>query len=85
METYLGTILLVPYDFVPSGWAACDGASLQVSQYQALYSLLGNRFGGTAPQTFALPNRAESVAYLEFMELPLELTCGSCAGRSRRS
>ncbi|HRC57314.1 MAG TPA: phage tail protein [Kofleriaceae bacterium] len=60
METYLGTILLVPYDFVPSGWAACDGASLQVSQYQALYSLLGNRFGGTAPQTFALPNMLPS-------------------------
>lgn len=56
MDCYIGMIMLVPYDFAPQGWATCDGSVLQVREYQALYSLLGNRFGGTGPQTFALPN-----------------------------
>jgi|688.fasta_scaffold158531_2 microcystin-dependent protein len=59
MEFYLGEIKLMPYmKGAPTvdGWLPCDGRLLNVQQNQALYSLLGNRFGGTAPQTFALPD-----------------------------
>ncbi len=41
---------------VPAGWAFCDGAILTVEQNQALYALIGNTYGGTPSQNFALPD-----------------------------
>ncbi|WP_459481357.1 phage tail protein [Clostridium saccharoperbutylacetonicum] len=46
MDVYLGTILPCVFDYAPEGWALCDGRSLPVSQNQALYSLIGNAYGG---------------------------------------
>lgn len=41
---------------LPSGWLACNGQILRIQDYQALYSVIGNRYGGSqAEQTFALP------------------------------
>ena len=45
----------MPLEFVPQGWAACDGAVRAVSENLALFSLLGNVYGGAAPNTFGLP------------------------------
>ncbi len=56
MDALLGQIKLFPYDFIPNGWARCAGATIQVSQAQALYSLIGNNYGGSYPTTFALPD-----------------------------
>lgn len=56
MDYYIGGIVLFPYGFAPMGWLLCDGTVLNVNQYQALYSLLGPRFGGNGSTTFALPN-----------------------------
>ena len=55
-DPYVGEIILVPYHFVPSGWAICDGQLLQIMQYQALFSLLGTTYGGDGTTTFGLPN-----------------------------
>ncbi|HIQ35269.1 MULTISPECIES: phage tail protein [Acinetobacter] len=55
-DPYLGEIILVPYTFVPQGWAACNGQLLSIAQYQALFSLLGTTYGGDGRTTFALPN-----------------------------
>lgn len=43
-------------NFAPDGWHLCDGSLLQVNQNQALYSLIGNAYGGQASSTFALPD-----------------------------
>ena len=56
MEPYLGQILLVPYNFVPQNWAACDGSLVSISEYEALYTLLGTTFGGDGQRTFGLPD-----------------------------
>lgn len=56
MDFYIGTILLFAFPFAPMGWMSCEGQILQVSQNSALYSLIGNTYGGTSPTTFALPN-----------------------------
>jgi len=53
---YIGQILLLPYDFSPVSLAPCDGQLLQISQYMALFSLIGNNFGGDGMKTFGLPN-----------------------------
>lgn len=38
------------------GWIECDGRTLNVSEYQALYAVIGNTYGGTAGSTFKLPD-----------------------------
>ncbi|WP_303318765.1 phage tail protein [Flavivirga abyssicola] len=43
-------------DFAPRGWAFCDGQALQISQYSALFSLLGTNYGGDGRTTFNLPD-----------------------------
>lgn len=47
---------MVGFNFAPQGWALCDGQLLSVSQNTALFSLLGNRFGGDGRTTFGLPD-----------------------------
>ena len=56
MDPYLGSLLLVPYNFAPKGWMLCQGQLLPISQYTALFSLLGTSFGGDGRSTFALPD-----------------------------
>lgn len=55
-DFYIGTILPWAMDFAPQGWALCQGQSLQISQYQALYSLIGVKYGGNGTTTFNLPD-----------------------------
>ncbi|MFY9740174.1 MAG: tail fiber protein [Candidatus Cybelea sp.] len=55
----LGQLLLVPYIpryTPPAGWATCDGQLLKIEREVALYTLLGNKFGGDGKTTFALPD-----------------------------
>ena len=56
MEAYIGMIALFPFNFVPRGWHACDGAILNVNQHTALFSLLGTAYGGNGTTNFALPD-----------------------------
>lgn len=56
MDAFLGTIMPVGFAFAPKGWALCNGQVLSVQQNQALFSLLGTKFGGDGINTFALPD-----------------------------
>jgi microcystin-dependent protein len=55
-DAYLGEIRVVPFNFAPNGWALCTGQILPISQYTALFSLLGTQYGGNGTSNFALPN-----------------------------
>ena len=55
-EYYLGQIIAIAGSSVPSGFLVCNGHFLPISNYQALFSLIGNRFGGDGVTTFALPD-----------------------------
>ncbi len=55
-DTFIGEIQVFPYGFAPVGWKLCNGETLQVIQYQALFSLVGSKFGGNGATTFALPD-----------------------------
>jgi Phage Tail Collar Domain/Collagen triple helix repeat (20 copies) len=61
-DTFLGEIMLAPYNFAPRGYAFCDGQLLQIRQNTALFSLLGTYFGGDGSTTFALPDFRGRVA-----------------------
>lgn len=56
MEPLLGSIILFGGNFEPRGWAFCNGQSLQIDEYSALYSLLGTTYGGDGLTTFHLPD-----------------------------
>lgn len=55
-DCFLGEIRLVGFPKVPSKWAACQGALLPINENQALYSLIGTRFGGNGVTTMGLPD-----------------------------
>jgi hypothetical protein len=52
---YLGQILFVSSPWCPTGTVPANGAILPIVQNQALFTILGNRFGGDGVNTFALP------------------------------
>ena len=56
MDYFIGDICLFPYSFTPRGWIKCDGALLQIQQYDTLYALIGNKFGGDGRTNFGVPN-----------------------------
>ncbi len=56
MDPILATIILWPGSLIPQGWLVCNGQLLFISQYQALFSLLGTTYGGDGFNNFALPN-----------------------------
>jgi len=55
-EPYIGEIRMFGGNFAPRGWALCNGQLLSISQYSALFSILGTNFGGNGQTTFGLPN-----------------------------
>jgi microcystin-dependent protein len=56
MDAYLGEIRMFAGNFAPSGWQMCNGQLLPISQYAALFAILGTTYGGNGTSTFALPN-----------------------------
>lgn len=56
IEPYIGEIMLVATTFCPRFWALADGRMLGINENQALFSLLGHRYGGDGQTTFALPD-----------------------------
>ena len=56
MDPILGQIQLFAFNFAPRGWMSCNGATLPIEQYTAVFSLLGTTYGGDGQTTFALPN-----------------------------
>jgi len=56
MEPYLSEIRVFGFGFIPRGWLACNGQTLAINQYTALFSLLGTTYGGNGTTTFQLPN-----------------------------
>jgi microcystin-dependent protein len=56
MDAFIGTILLLPIDYAPDGWLLCDGRKIQIRSNEALFALLGTKFGGDGESTFAIPD-----------------------------
>ncbi len=56
MDNFLGQIAIFPYGWAPVDWTLCEGQILRINDYQALFSLIGTKFGGDGQSTFALPN-----------------------------
>ncbi|MEL7450443.1 MAG: tail fiber protein [Pseudomonadota bacterium] len=55
-DPFIGEIRMFAGNFAPRNWALCDGQLLPISQYSALFSLLGTHYGGDGRSTFGLPD-----------------------------
>jgi microcystin-dependent protein len=55
-NAYIGSIVLVAFNYAPANWAFCNGQILQINQNMALFALLGATYGGDGKTTFAVPN-----------------------------
>lgn len=54
-DPHISEITIFPFHWAPEGYLSCNGQSLSVVQNQALYSLIGNYFGGDHTN-FRLPD-----------------------------
>jgi microcystin-dependent protein len=55
-QPYIGEIRMFGGNFAPAGWAFCDGQLVPISEYDALFALIGTTYGGDGESTFALPD-----------------------------
>ncbi|MEO1922854.1 MAG: phage tail protein [Sphingomonadaceae bacterium] len=55
-ERYMAEIFKVGTSFCPRGSLPTEGQLLEIAKNQALFSLLGNKYGGNGRTTFALPS-----------------------------
>jgi len=53
---YIGEIRLFGFSRTPIGWQPCDGSLLPISQYDALFALIGTTYGGDGQSTFGVPD-----------------------------
>ena len=53
---YLSEMRAFAFGYCPKGWALADGATLPITQNQALYALMGTTYGGNGQSTFGLPD-----------------------------
>lgn len=55
-DNFCGEIRMFAGNYAPQDWALCEGQTLQISQYETLYSLIGTTYGGNGTTTFNLPD-----------------------------
>jgi microcystin-dependent protein len=53
---FVGEIRMFGGNFQIASWAFCNGQLLPISEYSALFTLIGTTYGGDGQNTFGLPN-----------------------------
>lgn len=54
----IGEIRLFAGSYAPDNWEFCDGQTMRIDMYPALFSILGTQYGGDGSVTFQLPKLA---------------------------
>ena len=72
VEDTIGFITLYAgVNFVPKNYLACDGQELPINQFQTLFAVLGDTYGGNGYTTFKLPDfRGRAVMHTGGMYRP---------------
>jgi microcystin-dependent protein len=56
-DAYIGEVQAFAFNrYCPEDWLPADGRTLSIQDNQALYSLIGEAYGGDGRRTFALPD-----------------------------
>ncbi len=56
MDPYIGDIRLFGGSFAPRGWVLCAGQLMSISQFSAVFAVIGTTYGGDGVTTFAVPD-----------------------------
>jgi microcystin-dependent protein len=56
MEGFIGEIREFGGNFAPRNWASCDGQTISIKTYTALYAVIGTTYGGDGINNFQLPD-----------------------------
>ena len=56
MDPIIGMIISWGTNRIPYGWVPCDGRTLLIREYQALFSLIFNLYGGDGVNNFKVPD-----------------------------
>ncbi|MFJ7408880.1 MULTISPECIES: phage tail protein [unclassified Lysinibacillus] len=70
-DAYLGEIRMFSGKYAPRDWELCNGQLLSVNEYQALFSLIGNKYGGDGVTNFALPDLRGRIPIHKSPEYPI--------------
>lgn len=60
-EHFIGEIRMFGGQFAPEGWALCNGQLFSISEYEALFVLIGTTYGGDGVSNFAVPNLSSRI------------------------
>ena len=60
-DPFIGEVMCGGWNFAPQGFLEMNGQLLAISNYDALFSLIGTTFGGDGQTTFALPDMRSRV------------------------
>lgn len=72
---YVGAIGLFAGNHELKGWLYCAGQTLPATDFQELYDVIGNKYGGDAAQeTFALPDLQEQEKALQGVRYQIAVT-----------
>jgi microcystin-dependent protein len=55
-EFFLGQVMMTGFGYAPKNFVQCNGQTMPINQYQALFALLGTYYGGNGTTNFMLPN-----------------------------
>jgi len=56
MQPFIGEVRIWANSFAPLEWAYCDGQYYSPAQWPALFSVIGNAYGGNGVSNFRVPN-----------------------------
>jgi microcystin-dependent protein len=56
MDPFIGEIRMFTGTYAPQDWLLCWGQTLPITQYQALFAIIGTQFGGDGRTNFLLPD-----------------------------
>jgi microcystin-dependent protein len=76
-DPYIGEIRMFGGNFAPVGWSFCNGQLLAISEYEALFQLIGTTYGGNGVQTFALPDLQGRIPMHQGRSNPLGQSAGT--------
>ncbi|ASS49285.1 MAG: phage tail protein [Candidatus Fluviicola riflensis] len=55
-EPFVGEVKLLGFQFPPLGYSLCQGQTMSIAEYTALFALIGTTYGGNGTTTFNLPD-----------------------------
>jgi microcystin-dependent protein len=55
-DQYIGVIQMIAFAFVPEHFTFCSGQLIPIAQNNALFSLIGDHYGGDARTVFGIPD-----------------------------